>query len=137
MKNMQYPSFTRRCIALFYDWLLIFSLCIAATSLAIFFTHGQAITADNLLFKFYLFLVIAGYYVWFLLHGGQTSGMRAWKIKLISQDNTPVTLRQTIIRIILAIPSYALLIGFLWQFFDSKKQTLHDKLCNTLLILDK
>lgn len=133
--SMHYPNIFRRCFAIFYDWLLIFSICIAATSVAVFFTHGEAIAANNLFFKLYLFIVISSYYVWFWLHGGQTTGMRAWKIKLTNTCNQPITLQQALMRIFIAIPSYGLLVGFLWQFIDSEKQTLHDKLSKTKLII--
>lgn len=132
---MHYPNIFRRCFALLYDWLLIFSICIAATSVAVFFARGEAISAKNLFFKLYLLIVIAGYYIWFWLHGGQTTGMRAWKIKLTNVNDQPIKLQQAIIRVLLAIPSYGLLVGFLWQFLDSEKQTLHDKLSKTKLII--
>lgn len=134
MLNESYPHLIRRILAIAYDSLLLISLWFAGTAIALFFTNGQAIAANNILFKIYLLAISITFVVWFWTHGGQTTGMAAWKIKLVTRDNQPLTNTQALYRAILAIPLTLCGIGMLWALFDRKRQTLYDHLTKTKMI---
>ena len=96
---------------------------------------GRAIRLGYLISICFIFLG------WFWCHGGQTLGMKAWKIKLINNnqlENHPVRWKSAWMRFIVATFSWLCLgIGFWWALFNSEKLTWHDQFSHTKLILVK
>jgi uncharacterized RDD family membrane protein YckC len=84
-----------------------------------------------------LLLVLAGtYFVWQWSHGGQTLPMRTWRLRLITVDGKPLTVRQATGRYVLAITGVLLCgIGVFWAFFDRDRQFLHDRLAGTKIVM--
>lgn len=88
----------------------------------------------------YLFTVAFLFFGWFWTHGGQTIGMRAWKIRLIDRrSNSPAgadsTWSQALVRFFVAMISWSSLgLGFLWALTNQKRLTWHDLASGTLLI---
>ena len=74
-----------RLVAMFYDALLLLSALLIATAIALLVTKGSLHT-HNPFFRTMLFLICFSFYAWFWLHGGQTLGMRAWKLRLQNKD---------------------------------------------------
>jgi uncharacterized RDD family membrane protein YckC len=76
------------------------------------------------------------FFSWFWLRSGQTLGMQAWRIKLVSTDGTSVKLRQAIVRCGGALLSALCLgVGYWWCIFDSKGRYWHDYMSGTELVL--
>ena len=134
-------SFPRRMAAVFYDTLLIGVTTaiiggIIATTVAhlggIELHSGSAIS--NALFM--LDLAIAfGLFGWFWTHGGQTLGMRAWKIKVVTDDGSAFLWPHAFFRYIGALFSWmALGVGFWIAIFDPQKLTWHDRFSRTHLV---
>ena len=110
-----------RLLAMFYDALLLFSALLIATALALLVTKGT-LSYHNPFFRTFLFLVCFSFYAWFWLHGGQTLGMRAWRLRLQRTDGLPVTIWQALLRFMAAIPSLALAgLGLFWMLIDKDK----------------
>ena len=84
-------------------------------------------------------LVILVFFCGFWLRGGQTLGMRAWRLMVVRDDGSPLTLRDALVRFASAVLSWAALgIGFLWSLFDRENLAWHDRLSGTrLVILEK
>jgi uncharacterized RDD family membrane protein YckC len=123
----------------FYDLLIILGLLMIAGFIAVgiyhFITGKEAIPANNLLFQLYLLSVISGYFLYFWKHSGQTVGMKAWRIKLVNLKNESISVKQLVIRQLVAIPAYCLLfIGVLWQYWDKSRLSWHDHASSTKLI---
>jgi len=77
-----------------------------------------------------------GFYLWFWTHSGQTLGMIAWNIKLVTMDNHLIGPRQAAIRFIVAWPAFFLFgLGYLWLYIDSEGDTIHDKISATKVLL--
>ena len=95
-----------RLVAMFYDALLLLSALLIATAIALLVTKGSLHT-HNPFFRTTLFLICFSFYAWFWLHGGQTLGMRAWKLRLQNKDGRPITIWQALLRFLVAIPSLA------------------------------
>jgi len=132
------PGPIRQLMAMLYDLMLLVSALLFATVIPVVLNGGEAIHSGNPIFFFYLLLVSLFFYGWFWTHGGQTLGMRAWKIYLVSQDQTAVTWKQAGLRFCVAIFSWLFLgLGFLWQWIGSEKQSWHDVISGTHLILNK
>jgi len=127
----------RRLTAMLYDGLIVIALLMFATAIVLPFNQGDAFSAGNVLLQLYLALVILGFFVVFWRFGGQTLGMRAWKIKITnSRSNSPPSFAQLVVRAVVAVP--ALLLGGLglwWMLIDGEKRALHDRASQTHLVV--
>ncbi len=82
-----------------------------------------------------LLAATAAYFVVSWRRAGQTIGMRAWRLHLVSNDGSRITQRQAWQRFGMAIVSLlALGIGFLWSFFDPERRCWHDIVSGTTLL---
>ena len=80
-------------------------------------------------------MVIFVFFGWFWTHGGQTLGMRAWRLKVTTEDGKGLNWSRAFLRFLLAGLSWLILgLGFIWALFDKRRQTLHDRLSKTMLI---
>ena len=125
----------RRLAALFYDSLLLLAIWFVATALLLPFTGGQALPANNPLLSTYLLFISVFFYGWFWRHGGQTLGMRAWKLQLRNLRDGPVSWWQVLLRVLVAIPSGVLFgAGYLWLLVDKRKLSWHDRYSETCIV---
>ena len=76
------------------------------------------------------------FHIGFWKHGGQTLGMRAWKIKGLREDGAPLSVRDAAVRYLAAILSALPLgLGYLWSLFDPHRRAWHDRLSHTMLVV--
>jgi uncharacterized RDD family membrane protein YckC len=108
--------------------LLLFSILFFATIPLHFFTSGNYIDFNNVVYKIYLFCIIALYYSWFWVNHNQTLGMKAWKTLVINENNhLKITYRQSLVRLIVALMGGHILLLF-------SKKSLQDILSGTKLV---
>ncbi|SFK72347.1 RDD family protein [Methylophaga sulfidovorans] len=132
------PGPIRQLMAMVYDFLLLLSALLFAAIIPVALNGGEAITPGNVFFLLYLLLVSFLFYAWFWTHGGQTLGMRAWKLKLESNTAQVVTWKQAAIRFIVGLVSWLCLgLGFWWQWLSKNKQSWYNQMAKTHLILLK
>ena len=126
-------SLLRQLAAMIYDSLLIFAVLFFAGSLAIAINGGEAIE-HSLWFKAYLLFTVFTYYAWFWKKSGQTLGMRAWKIRIITETGANPGWMTGYRRLAFALLSWACLgIGYLWRLF--RPWTWHDRLSGTRIVI--
>lgn len=131
-------SLWRRLAAMVYDSLLLFGLLFVATAILLPFTGGEAVATGTLWYSAYLVLVCFLFFGWCWTRGGQTLGMRAWKIKVQQADGNDLGWPQALLRFVFAAVSLAALgLGFFWMLLDSKKLTWHDRWSKTVVVLLK
>lgn len=122
MAGMKPASLIRRLAAMFYDSLIALALMMGATALLLPFTAGQPVPAGTLAYDVYLVVVVYLYFAYCWRRGGQTIGMKAWKIRLVS--DRPVTWSQTFVRFFGAIISIACLgLGLYFRWHDKWSET--------------
>lgn len=80
-----------------------------------------------------ILLIILGFYNFFLRRGGQTLGMRAWRIRTERFDGRPVRLWQTALRCSAGLMTLGL--GYLFIFMNAHRQSLQDILSQTRTVL--
>ncbi len=118
--------------AMLYDSLLLFAVLFFATAIAIAFNRGEAIES-NPLFNLYLLLTVFTFYAWFWHKSGQTLGMRAWKIRIVSEFGGNPSWQISYLRLICALLSIACFgLGYFWRLF--KPYTWHDRLSQTRVV---
>ena len=134
----EYAGLTRRLMAILYDLFLLIALLFIATGVAMAFNHGNAIEPGLPIYPFYvssLLVISYGFYGWFWTHGGQTLGMKTWKIKLQQTNGHAVTWPLAFIRLITAVISWSAAgLGFFWSLFDPQRRTWHDIASNCVLV---
>ena len=133
MRNISSTSYIllRRVAAFLYDCLLLVAIFFVVTAIAITFNDGQAIQFFG--YKLLLYVIGFLFFDWFWMHGGQTLGMRAWKIKLSSTNNASLTHVQCLQRYLLGTLCFA--ITLLWMFFREDGAALHDHFSNTKIVI--
>lgn len=120
----------RRLFAAFYDGLLLFAVNFVVGAIAI--GINVQVSGDHLLPDIVgTTLLIATtflFYGWFWTHGGQTLGMRTWRLQVLDHDGHCLSWGGSAIRFVAAGISWlALGLGWLWMLFDGNKETWHDK----------
>jgi len=123
------PSLARRLAAMVYEAFLIFAVAFLAAWIFFFASGARDATSGVLRRELQLFIlaVLAAYFLWCWLRGGQTLAMRAWRIRLVE-----VTPRKALVRFLLA--AALLPVSILWALVDRDRQFLHDRLAGTRLI---
>ena len=129
------PGLFRTLAAIFYDSLLLFAVLFFATFALLPFTQGEAIRPNQPAYSAYLLAVSFFYFGWFWTHGGQTLGMRAWRIRVETREGNTITWTRALLRFVGAMLSWlAAGIGFLWILVDKERLSWHDRLSKTRLV---
>jgi uncharacterized RDD family membrane protein YckC len=120
----------RRIAAFLYDCLLLIALFFLITTIAIAFNNGQAIQHPGFYLGLYLFTFF--FFDWFWRHGGQTLGMRAWRLKVEGVEGGVITFKQSAMRY---FPG-SILFGFtlLYALMPTQSHALHDIISKTKII---
>lgn len=120
--------------ALFYDLILLFAVLFFA-ALAILVLLGEDFGRSHA-FQLYLYAISLLYFTWFWTHGGQTLGLRTWRLKVTAGDGrSPVDWRRALLRALAAQLSWlALGLGYLWALWDRDGLTWHDRLSGTRVV---
>ncbi|WP_257266781.1 RDD family protein [Endozoicomonas sp. ONNA2] len=129
----------RRAAAMLYDSLLILALLFMAGFVNLFIQIGifgdeqlKAMTEAGYqtggpLFYAALLIITYGFFGFFWTRSGQTLGMQAWRIKIVTSDNHLISPWQSVIRFLIAIPALSLGgIGLLWALVDHKRRSWQD-----------
>ena len=126
------PGFFRRFAAACYDSLLLLAIWFLATALILPLNGGNAFEPGQYLYSGYLFLVSAAFFIGFWTFGGQTLGLRAWKMRIYRFDGGKVCWKLASLRFLAACLSFACLgLGFLWCLIDKNRLCWHDYLSGT------
>lgn len=146
----------RRLLALVYDLLIVVAivmvvglLCQLATGGQLIHTEGKAVVP--VWYQALQALVVAAYFISSWRRGGQTVGMRPWRIRVTRDDGGTLSLQQALIRVLVAAAPLVLLmlepmIGLhatLWMLlivwiawfavalFDPRRRAVHDFAAHT------
>lgn len=141
--NIQYAGFWRRLLALFLDSILF--LILSAPFMYLFIGHDyffwlagnedrlKDISALPFFFHKLVFFIMV-FSFWSLM--STTPGKLLMGCHIVDAKSlAPISRKQALIRLagyfVSALPVY---LGFVWAAYDKRKQALHDKLANTLVL---
>ncbi|MEN8174259.1 MAG: RDD family protein [Pseudomonadota bacterium] len=138
-KGSRRPGLLRRLAAMVYDALVAFAVLFVADAALIVPAQGW-LHIENLAgrwwFLAYEIGVVVLFFTWFWSHGGQTLGMRAWRLKVVRADGAPLKFADALRRFAAAVLSWLPAgLGFLWALVDRQGLTWHDRLSRTRLVL--
>lgn len=130
----------RRLAALFYDVLVLLALWMAAAGLVLLAFQGEVDVAHqpplyHAVLQVALLVPTVLYFAVSWSRGGQTIGMRAWRVRLIDAQGRSPALAQSLLRFVLASLSMLLLgAGFFWCLFDRDHRAWHDVMLDTRML---
>ena len=115
----------RRLAAMFYDALLIVAIWMITLLVMVVANGGEPVLGAPV--QSLLFLEAFTFFAYFWTRAGQTAGMRAWRLRLESNDGRRVSLHQVTLRFAVALIAFgALGIGYFWALIDRQGRTWPD-----------
>ena len=135
---MNSAGFLKRILDLIYDSLLIAAIIIVA-SLLLVFINGEYPKPGTLLSVIqFLISILVGplfYSYFWLTNDGQTTGMQAWKIKLVSSNESKLNMKQTYLRCLISVISFLFIgIGYFWILFNKNNLSWSDIATKTRVV---
>lgn len=133
-----------RLLALLYDlWPVVALWMLASAAFTFAYTFGGHDSHDNIppfsawqwLLWLVCWLITALYAVPSWRRGGQTLGMRPWRLKVVAVDGSAPDRRALLVRY--AVGSISLLLaglGFWWAWIDRDRLTWHDRASGTRMV---
>lgn len=128
------PRLWRRLAAIAYDLLIVVALIVIATIATILMRGGSAISPGSVWFQLLLLAIWWLYFAGSWVRGGQTVGMRAWRLVLTDVHGAGIGWGRASLRWLAAgLSAAALGLGFVWCLVDRERLAWHDRLSGTVL----
>ncbi len=134
------PSLLRHLMAMVYDALLVIALIFVVSAAVLGFTFwlsgGEREVLPPVLEQLVIVVCLFGFYSAFWIKSGQTLGMQAWRIQLVSDSGGSPSVRQALLRCAGATLSLGCAgLGYLWKLVDRNDRYWHDYMSATHLVL--
>jgi uncharacterized RDD family membrane protein YckC len=133
-------SLRLRLAAAIYDLFPLLALWMLTAGLVLLASHGSVDVAHppltyRLGLRLALLAVTAAYFVVSWTRGGQTIGMRAWRLRVVDARGTALPWPRALLRFAIAIVSLcALGLGFVWCLVDRQKRAWHDQAAGSVVV---
>ena len=119
-----------RLLAMIYDALVVLGIWIFTIVLLVTIT-GDAVVGAWV--QSLLFVELFAFFAYFWMKRGQTVGMLAWRLRLVSSE--PISLRTVLLRFVGALlGAVCFFIGYIWVLFDTEGRSWSDMLSNTQIV---
>ncbi|CAG0941831.1 hypothetical protein GPROT2_01459 [Gammaproteobacteria bacterium] len=93
---------------------------------------GDALPPGHLGYRLFLLALVAAYFIGFWSRGGQTPGLRTWRIRVERDDGGRLLPARAALRFLAALLSLAALgAGYWWMLVDAQGRSWHDRLSGT------
>jgi uncharacterized RDD family membrane protein YckC len=149
-QNFQRAGFFRRMAAMIYDLLVAVAVAMVAAMLMLItmlllvendILSMQGYASFSELFQHsplyqhilqaWVCIWVIGFFLWFWRNGGQTIGMRAWRLRIFSTTEQPFGYGRALLRLACSLGG----LGTLLVLFDVKhRQSLQDRLAGTEIV---
>ncbi|MDP3793837.1 MAG: RDD family protein [Candidatus Uhrbacteria bacterium] len=139
-----YAGLQLRIVAFILDVLVLISffMLFVAAILALLLIDSsnsnpsdRAFLISGVILGLYVLVFVPLYHILLWSWRGQTVGMMAVHIKVLSRNGGRVTLRRSALRLFgYAASVLPLFLGLLMALFDRKRRTLHDRLAGTVVV---
>ena len=135
---MKPAGFVRRILALIYDSLAVLGIILSLSLLLVWSNGGPGESGSFIVLIQFTIIFFTGpifYSYFWIKNNGQTLGMQAWKIKLVSSVDLSLTLSQSLSRCFFSVLSGIFFgLGYLWILISEEKLSWSDIATNTKII---
>ena len=124
-----------RLAAFAYDGLLVLGIWFVLGIIFVAINDGEHVDKHNPFLPSLMFIALFWFNTHFWRRGGQTLGMRAWRLRLLNDNPGPLTLMQCLVRFLVSLASFLLVgLGYFWVWLDKDGLSWHDRYSNTRVI---
>ena len=133
MMHAQAPApVWKRFFAMIYDGLILTGLWLSSGFVVVLVTSGAPPTWFT---QVVLSLITFGYFIVSWVKGGQTLGLRAWRLQVVEEHQAKVTWKSGIIRTAAGLVTFAPIgITLITAFLNAERKTLYDRWSKTHVI---
>jgi len=125
----------RRLAAFCYDLLLLVGVIVCFTLAVLAIRVGKPVPPGTAWFPLSLLAITAAFFCGFWTHGGQTVGMRTWRIRVVRDDGGALGWRAAIARFGVAlVGALPVGLGLWWSLFDADRRAWHDRWTRTRVV---
>jgi uncharacterized RDD family membrane protein YckC len=124
-----------RLLSLVYDAVPLLALLMISSAVLVTINRGRTVESVPWLagLEFAALWAVCGtYFVVSWRRGGQTMGMRPWRLKVVAADGRLASARALWIRYVVACATP--IVGWAWCLFDADKRALHDIAAGTVFV---
>jgi len=123
----------RRLAAGCYDLLLLVAVWMLVTLVIVAIRHGEPVPAGEFFYQLLLLTTAALFFITSWVRGGQTLGMRAWRLRVETVSGQPLDLQTAMLRFMAGLCTGGL--GLLWIWIDRDSLAWHDRISRTRVVL--
>lgn len=127
-----------RLLAMAYDLLPVAAIWFATAALVLLLRGGAPVASCSLAAWGELALMLLAGFAYYGLswrRGGQTLGMRAWRLRLVDATQQRPSWQRLALRYLVAgVSLVAFGLGFAWSLFERERRTWHDLASGTVLV---
>jgi uncharacterized RDD family membrane protein YckC len=135
-RNTAYPAHLGwRLLSMLYDAVPMIALLMITSALLLLAHGGKPVKTGSLLstLEIFVYVAIVGLYaVTSWRRGGQTMGMRPWRLLVVDEFGKNAALKNLCLRYLIASLSGGLVL--LWCLLDKEKRGLHDIASGTYFV---
>jgi uncharacterized RDD family membrane protein YckC len=125
----------RRLGGMVYDFMILIAIWMITLFVLVALNGGNAVTGFGL--QVLLFLETFFFFAWFWREDGQTVGMMAWRMRVVSNTGEPLTLVQITTRFAGAcLAAMCLGLGYLWMLVDPDGRSWSDIMSDSRVIVE-
>ena len=146
-EDVRWGGFFRRAVAFILDWVMIILLSAIMFVLSYvgykvgLSAYGRSVTWQNspplVFFVTWSWIILAtAYFVVFHGMEGKTVGKWLLGLRVVGDNQTPITYGQAFLRWIGTVVFAPFVLGFLWVLWSREKRGWHDSLARTWVIRD-
>ena len=122
----------RRLAAMVYDSLLVAAILITTITLMVVLTNTP-VAGPNVIGL--LLLESFAFFAYFWIFRGQTLGMLAWRLSIVTGSGYQMTFAQALLRYFGALLSFAVIgLGYIWILVDAQKRGWPDLISDSRVL---
>jgi uncharacterized RDD family membrane protein YckC len=133
--EVQRAGLLRRLGGMVYDTMILIAIWMITLFVLVALNGGNAVTGFGL--QTLLFLETYFFFAWFWREDGQTVGMMAWRMRVVSNNGMRLSLTQITTRFAGAcLSAICLGLGYLWILVDPDRRSWGDIMSDSRVVVE-
>jgi uncharacterized RDD family membrane protein YckC len=115
--------------------LVLAALAVCFTLVVLAVRLGRAVPAGSVWFELCLLGIALGFFAGFWTRGGQTLGMRAWRVRVVTDGGGPLGPARAALRFAAGVAAFVPAgLGFWWGLLDRDRRGWQDRWTRTRVV---